>query len=286
MSETETLTLDDELVDLEEDEESSESEETEEEKPKPERRQWRGSCPMATGPHVIEVRKPPRHLRPLNGENADRYVCVYCEKDSWTPGEIEELIINPLLREDSNREMCKECIEKDPELLTSSDHNLPLPYGEETGHVEWKPQYDKDTGEAILDSEGHQLYVAFPELKCAMGHRWYKGEGPRRDLRGRHPILFETHLYNRRRRELLAKEGVVDPAYTMDRWGKRPTVGLYVRSHPQGRKTNTPEQRRDHGAGFYKRFVSKPRFTNKNAIVMSDDYLVQRKETVSDLWPL
>ena len=139
--------------------------------------------------------------------------------------------------------MCRECLEVDANGL---------PYGKETGHIEWKPQYEKDSGEPVLDGEGHLLYVAFPELQCEHGHRWYKGEGPRRDLRGRNPILFETHLYNRRRRELLAKEGVVDPAYTMDRWGKRPTQGLYVRSHPQGRKTNSPEQRKEHGAGFYK----------------------------------
>lgn len=159
----------------------------------------------------------------------------------YSGSELEEEA-DRLLREDSNRELCRVCRDKSPTTL---------PYGTETGQVEWKPQYAKD-GEPILDEEGHLLYVAFPEYQCEKKHRWFKGEGPRRDIRGPYPILFEAHLYNRRRRELLAAEGVVDPAYTMDRWGKRPTTGLYMRSHPLGRKTNTKEQRQAHGSGFYK----------------------------------
>ena len=236
MSDTEGLTLEDELEELEEDQDETGEGDEEPEAPKPERRMWKGSCPKSSGPH--EVVPNPRKRGPYD----DDYVCTHCGKSKWTPSEIEELITNPLLREDSNREMCKQCLEEDPNGL---------PYGQETGHVEHQIQFDDDN-QPILDAAGNPLVVAFPELMCERGHRWYKGEGPRRDLRGRNPILFETHLYNRRRRELLAKEGVVDPAYTMDRWGKRPTQGLYVRSHPQGRKTNTPEQRKEHGAGFYK----------------------------------
>lgn len=157
------------------------------------------------------------------------------EKEEWA---------DRLLREDANRELCRICKEDE-------DYEEELPYGDETGQVEWKPQFDKE-GEPILDEEGQLLYVAFPEYRCARGHRWYKGEGPRRNISGPNPILFEPHLYNRKRRELLAKDGVVDPAYTMDRWGKRPTTGLYTRSHPLGRKTNTPEQRKSSGSGFYK----------------------------------
>lgn len=177
----------------------------------------------------------------LSEDIEDDGPAAFNAKSKYSKLELEEWA-DKLLREDANRELCRTCKEKDPEAL---------PYGDETGHVEWKPQYDKE-GDDILDEEGNLLYIEFPELQCELGHRWYKGEGPRRDIRGQNPILFEPHLYNRRRRELLASEGVVDPAYTMDRWGKRPTHGLYMRSHPLGRKTNTPEQRKAHGAGFYK----------------------------------
>lgn len=191
-------------------------------------------------------------------------------KSKYTNADLEEWA-DRLLREDSNRELCPQCVEAnkgsgepDPEFL---------PYGEETGNVEWKPQYKKD-GTPIEDDEGNLLYVAYPEMQCEQGHRWYFSEGIRRALDGPNPILFESHLYNRKRRELLATDGVVDPAYTMDRWGKRPTTGMYYRSHPQGRKTNTPEQRQQHGAGFYKRSLGKMRFPYRSDLVMSDDHCV------------
>lgn len=169
------------------------------------------------------------------------------KKESFDPGkkhtnkELEEWA-DKLLREDANRELCRVCLEEDPEAI---------PYGDETGQIEWMPQYDKK-GNPELDAEDNLLYVAYPELQCQAGHRWYLGEGPRREIKGKNPILFEAHLYNRKRRELLAKDGVVDPAYTMDRWGKRTTVGLYGRSHPGGRKVNSRKQRKEGGTGFYK----------------------------------
>jgi hypothetical protein len=178
------------------------------------------------------------------GEDLDESVSTiggerFDAKDKHTKTELEEWA-DKLLREDANKEMCRQCVEA----------GVRLPYGEPTGVIEYMPAMDKQ-GNAIIDDETEETkYVEFPELQCAAGHRWYKGEGPRRDIRGENPILFEPHLYNRKRRELLAKEGVVDPAYTMDRWGKRPTVGLYGRSHPQGRKINSKKQRTLHGAGF------------------------------------
>jgi hypothetical protein len=195
----------------------------------------RSPCPISDSGHEIIPNQKRRVYDP-------DFICKHCAKTTWTKREIEELITDALLREDANRELCKRCREASPDSL---------PYGNETGHVEWKPQFDKE-GNDILDDEGGLLYVAYPELVCDAGHKWYLGEGPRRDTRGRNPILFESHLYNRRRRELYAVEGVVDPAYTMDRWGKRTMHGIYCRSHPLGRKTNTPEQRKKCGAGFYK----------------------------------
>lgn len=178
--------------------------------------------------------------------------------------ELEEMA-DALLREDSNRELCRQCVDAGKKLSASPDPKsvgivcprpIPtppeLPYGHETGEVEWQIQKDKETGDVLLDSEGNALYVVFPELKCDKGHRWYKGEGPRRNINGLNPILFETHLYNRKRREIYVKDGVPDPAFTMDRWNKRPTAGMFNRVHPLGRKTNSPAQRKRSGASFYR----------------------------------
>lgn len=153
-----------------------------------------------------------------------------------------ELMADALLREDANRELCRKC---------RDELGIETPYGRETGEVEWIIQKGDDDL-PLIDDDGNTLYVGFPELQCANGHRWYKGEGPRRDIRGPNPILFETHLYNRKRREIHVKDGIPDPAFTMDRWGKRPTTGIYNRSHPQGRKVNSPEARAKHGASYYR----------------------------------
>lgn len=169
-------------------------------------------------------------------------------EEVFTPGtkyNSEELIAfaDKLLRDDSNRELCRKCKEKDP------DGDF-LPYGEETGQVESVPQFTADN-DPLLDDEGNQLYLDFPELKCEKGHRWFQGEGQRRDIRGPNPILFESHLYNRKRREIYVTEGTPDPAFTMDRKG-RPTQGMYNRSHPEGRKINTRAQRAKNGASYYR----------------------------------
>lgn len=161
-------------------------------------------------------------------------------KGQYSKKELEEWA-DELLRDDANRELCKRCKE-DGEVT---------PYGHETGEVEWQIQRNKD-GEPLFDEQGQTLYVGFPELCCEKGHRWYKGEGPRRDIRGPNPILFENHLYSRKRREIHVTDGIPDPAFTMDRWGKRPTQGIYNRAHPQGRKINTPEQRARNGASWYR----------------------------------
>lgn len=143
-----------------------------------------------------------------------------------------------LLKQDAARELCRKC----------KDNSDTIPYGKETGHIESVPQYTPD-GEPIVDDEGNLLYVDYPELECEKGHRWYKGEGPRRNINGANPILFDSHYYNRQRREIYTEQGVPDPAYTMDRFG-RPIQGMYNRVHPDGRKMNTSEQRKKNGASF------------------------------------
>jgi hypothetical protein len=162
---------------------------------------------------------------PVEGESYD-------SKKKYSKAQLEELA-DALLREDSNKELCRQCKEKDANSL---------PYGSETGHTEWALRKDA-SGAAVLDDEGNAQYIAFPELSCDAGHRWYKGEGTRRNINGKNPILFEQHIYNRKRREIHVKDGIPDPAFTTDRWG-RPTVGMYHRTHPQGRKVNSTEQRK------------------------------------------
>lgn len=137
-----------------------------------------------------------------------------------------EQMANNLLREDTRRELCRECDQ----------------YGEPTGHVEPKPQFDED-GEAVLDNEGFQLYVDFPELECANGHRWFEGEGKARGISGANPILFEEHLQSRKRREIYTTIGTPDPSIKQ---------GMYNRTHPQGRKVNSKEQRKKNGASFFR----------------------------------
>jgi hypothetical protein len=137
-----------------------------------------------------------------------------------------ENFADELLREDSRRELCAVCHE----------------YGEETGLVESKPQFDKKD-RPQLDSNGDLLYVDFPELECSNGHRWFKGEGKARGIDGEAPILFANHLQDRRRREIYTSVGTPDPSISR---------GMYHRTHPQGRKVNTKEQRQKNGASFYR----------------------------------
>jgi hypothetical protein len=150
---------------------------------------------------------------------------VYEEGKKFTNRELEQLADN-LLRADARRELCRRCSE----------------YGELTGHIESQAQYHED-GTPVLDENDDQLYVDFPELECSNGHRWYRGEGKARTTKGSNPILFEEHLKNRHKREIQTEAGTPDPNIVS---------GLYNRSHPQGRKINSLEQRKRHGAGYYR----------------------------------
>jgi hypothetical protein len=150
---------------------------------------------------------------------------VYEEGKQYRNSELEQIADN-LLRADTRRELCRQCDK----------------YGNETGHVESQPQFHSD-GEPIVDNEGQQLYVDFPELQCDNGHVWYKGEGKSRGNGGKNPILFEDHLKNRQRREIYTSVGTPDPEIVS---------GLFNRTHPQGRKVNSKEQRSKHGASFYR----------------------------------
>lgn len=74
--------------------------------------------------------------------------------------------------------------------------------------------------------------------------------GKPKGIGGENPILFEEHLYNRRRREILCEQGYPDEALTqtLSKDGQM----IYNRTHPQGRKVNSPSARKDHGASFFR----------------------------------
>lgn len=165
----------------------------------------------------------------------------------YTKKKLEEWA-DKLLKEDSNRELCRIC--KELHIKSPKKQPNPIPYGIETGNIESKPQYYKETGEPIVDDEGNQLYVDYPEFICEKSHRWYKGEGPRRDIRGPNPILFESHIYDRMRREIFVNEGTPDPAFSMDRFG-RPGHLIYNRSSPNGRRVNSEISRKSSGSSYY-----------------------------------
>ncbi len=142
-----------------------------------------------------------------------------------------EAMADALLKDFAKRELCRECLEQDKREAE----------GVETGKVVPVPQFDE--GEPVVDEEGRQLIMDFPEISCDKGHTWFKGEGKARGNNGRDPVLFEDHLTQRRRREIYTAEGTPDPNIVS---------GMYNRTHPQGRKVNTEAQRKSHGAAFYR----------------------------------
>lgn len=67
--------------------------------------------------------------------------------------------------------------------------------------------------------------------------------GKERGIGGEDPILFEEHIYSRKRREIYPESGTPDPSLIS---------GSYNRTHPDGRKINSKEARQKHGASYYK----------------------------------
>lgn len=62
-------------------------------------------------------------------------------------------------------------------------------------------------------------------------------------IKGDNPVLFEEHIQARKRREIYNQNGTPDPSIN---------EGMFWRTHPQGRKVNNDEQRKKHGASFYR----------------------------------
>jgi hypothetical protein len=93
------------------------------------------------------------------------------------------------------------------------------------------------------DGEGNALTIEFPEYECENGHIWYAGEGAMRGIGGENPVLFKEHFDSRKRREIYTACGTPDPEIVS---------GIYNRTHPQGRKVNSPDQRKKNGASWYR----------------------------------
>ena len=63
-------------------------------------------------------------------------------------------------------------------------------------------------------------------------------------------VLFQEHIEPKWRKEVRSESGTVDDAVTnaMSRDGQR----MYNRTHPAGRKVNSAEARKRHGASYYR----------------------------------
>lgn len=112
----------------------------------------------------------------------------------------------------------------------------------------WKrrPSFKKD--EPITYEEGKsytpkELERLANQLLRAHADSINPETGKKRSIGGQNPILFEQHLYERQKREILNENGVPEP---------RLVSGMYYRTHPEGRKVNSEDQRKRHGAAFYR----------------------------------
>lgn len=99
---------------------------------------------------------------------------------------------------------------------------------------------DYEEGQSYTDRELEQLADQFLREEARSVD---PESGKPRGIGGENPILFDEHIYARRRREIFNSNGVPDPSLVS---------GLYHRTHPQGRKVNTKEQRERNGASFYR----------------------------------
>ncbi len=169
--------------------------------------------------------------QPEEVERDEDGMVVVNEDGDYSKAKLEAMA-DALLRDYGKEELCKECLE------INREHP-----GEPTGHIERVPVYTRGTGEPVLNEDGTPQTVDYPEVRCPLGHVWFRGEGKARGNDGENPVLFEEHLAQRRRREIYTSGGTPDPNIVS---------GIYNRTHPQGRKQNTDKQRKEHGASFYR----------------------------------
>lgn len=112
----------------------------------------------------------------------------------------------------------------------------------------WKrrPSYNKD--ERIEYEEGKEYTQRELEQLANQFLRDDANEvdpetGKRKGIGGKDPILFEEHIYQRQRREILNENGIPEPGLVR---------GIYDRTHPEGRKVNSESARSKHGASYYR----------------------------------
>jgi len=81
----------------------------------------------------------------------------------------------------------------------------------------------------------------------------------RRDSGHDHDILFAEQLYNKSKREIMVDAFDIDGTLTNIMQDKnKPGIykgdgqKMYNRSHPQGRKVNTEDSRKNRGSSYYK----------------------------------
>jgi hypothetical protein len=74
-------------------------------------------------------------------------------------------------------------------------------------------------------------------------------------IHGENPILFDEHIYNRKRREIYVNAGTPDDIQGLDdERGIHRGDGqkIFNRTHPSGRKVNSEHQRKKNGASYYR----------------------------------
>lgn len=103
--------------------------------------------------------------------------------------------------------------------------------------------FDDYTPEELALMSPRELDAVADEILRAQAKEIDPATGKERGIGGDNPILFQEHEQARKRREIYTENGVPDPSLVS---------GLYNRTHPQGRKVNTDEARRKHGASFYR----------------------------------
>lgn len=121
-------------------------------------------------------------------------------------------------------------------------------FGDNTNVPGWKrrPSYNKDERIEFVEGEQYtnaQLEQLADQFLRDDANSIDEETGKRRGIGGEDPILFAEHLYQRQRREILNENGIPEPGLVK---------GLYDRTHPEGRKVNSPEARAKHGASWYR----------------------------------
>lgn len=119
-----------------------------------------------------------------------------------------------------------------------------------------KPDVDLDTFDPDESYTDKQL-EAYADAFLKKDKAEVDGESNTQKWQKEYGILFDDHLASRKRREILTALGTPDPAFTgSTQESSAKTSGdgqaMFFRSHPEGRKVNSKEQRKRNGAGYYR----------------------------------